>query len=36
MYQVCEEVEWWDWRAATFGREEFPVVPILWKEEART
>lgn len=33
MYQVCEEVEWWDWRAATFGREAFPVVPILWRDE---
>jgi len=32
MYQICQEVKWWDWRAATFGREEFPIVPILWKE----
>ncbi len=31
MYQVCAEAKWWDWRSATFGREEFPVVPILWK-----
>ena len=36
MYQVCEEVNWWDWRAATFGREEFPSVPILWKHEPKT
>jgi hypothetical protein len=33
-YQVCEEIKWWDWRAARFGREEFPVVPILWKQQA--
>lgn len=34
MYQVCQEVQWWDWRAAAFGRVEFPVLPILWKEAA--
>jgi hypothetical protein len=33
MYQVCQEVKWWDWRNATFGREEFPVVPLLWKTQ---
>jgi hypothetical protein len=34
MYQVCQEVNWWDWRSATFGREEFPVVPLLWKKQS--
>ncbi len=33
MQKVCEEVKWWDWRNAMFGREEFPVVPILWKAD---
>jgi hypothetical protein len=33
MYQMCEEVKWWQWRAAPNGRNEFPVVPIAWKEQ---
>lgn len=33
MYQVCQEVGWWDWRNAAFGRAEFPVVPLLWKSQ---
>jgi hypothetical protein len=31
MYRVCEEVQWWDWRAAAFGREEFPAVSLVLK-----
>jgi hypothetical protein len=36
MYQVCPEVNWWDWISATFGREEFPIVPLLRKKQSDT
>jgi|ERR1041384_967537 hypothetical protein len=31
MCQVCEELDWWDWRLTKAGRLEFPSVPILSK-----
>lgn len=31
MYQVCEEVQWWDWRGIRAGKEEFPELPLAWK-----
>jgi hypothetical protein len=32
MYQVCSEVGWWDWRETRLGKEEFPTVPLLFKD----
>jgi hypothetical protein len=32
MYQVCGEVGWWDWRGNRMGKDEFPTVPIAFKE----
>lgn len=32
MYRLCEEVGWWDWRASRMGKEEFPLVPIAFKQ----
>jgi hypothetical protein len=32
MYQVCSEVGWWDWRGTRAGREEFPCVPLRYRE----
>ncbi len=30
MYQVCDEVGWWDWRRHRMGRDEFPSVPLAF------
>ncbi len=28
MYQVCEKLGWWDWRATRNGKLEFQVIPL--------
>ena len=30
MYQVCQEVGWWDWRGNRMGQDEFPIVPLAF------
>jgi hypothetical protein len=32
MYIVCEEVSWWDWRKAKFGKTAFPKLPLAWRQ----
>ncbi len=32
MYRVCGEVGWWDWRRNRMGQDEFPIVPIAFKD----
>jgi hypothetical protein len=30
MYQVCDESGWWDWRNSRHGKDEFPVLPLVF------
>lgn len=32
MYETCAEVGWWDWRVHRMGKDEFPIVPISFKD----
>jgi hypothetical protein len=32
MYRLCQEAGWWDWRASRMGKDEFPLVPIAFKQ----
>lgn len=33
MYRVCANRGWWDWRGTRAGRDEFPEVPLQWRED---
>jgi hypothetical protein len=33
MYRVCASRGWWDWRETRAGRDEFPEVPLQWRED---
>jgi hypothetical protein len=33
IYRVCARNGWWDWRETRAGRDEFPEVPLQWREE---
>jgi hypothetical protein len=35
MYRVCANRGWWDWRGTRAGRDEFPEVPLQWKDNPR-
>jgi hypothetical protein len=32
MYQVCGECRWWDWRETRAGNDEFPAVPLAYRD----
>ena len=32
MYQVCGEAGWWDWRGNRRGKEDFPIVPVAFRD----
>lgn len=32
MYQMCAERGWWDWRNVKAGLQEFPHIPLSWKQ----
>lgn len=36
MYQICSQSGWWDWRATRSGKDEFPIIPLAWKNSALT
>ena len=36
MYRVCADRGWWDWRETRAGRDEFPEVPLQWREDPGT
>jgi hypothetical protein len=33
MYRVCGNRGWWDWRGNRHGRDQFPEIPLQWKED---
>jgi hypothetical protein len=36
MYQVCHQCGWWDWRHTRAGLDEFPILPLSWKDATGT